>query len=124
MRCASCNLENPAKATTCKECGASLVRRPRRRGVAEESDSPFGPVGNGPNRRALVAYRCAVVGLIPFVGLFAGPTAVALGAYAWVHDEKDAGFSAGGPLRAALLLGALTTLTNGIGLTLIVLGLW
>ena len=124
MRCASCNHENPAKATACEKCGASLVRRPRRRGVAEESDSPFAPIGNGPNRRALIAYRCAVVGLIPFVGLFAGPAALVLAGHAWLRDRKDGGFSASGPLRAALALGGLTTLTNAIGVTLIVLGLW
>jgi hypothetical protein len=124
MRCARCNADNPAKATACEKCGATLGRRPRRRAGAEESDSPFGPLGDGPNRRALVAYRIAVVGLIPVAGLVAGPVAVLLGCLAWHRDRKDEGFNAWGPLHASLLLGALCTLTNGVGLTLLALGLW
>jgi hypothetical protein len=123
MRCASCNAENLPKATACEKCGAPLTRRIRRRGVAEDSDSPFGPIEDGPNRRALVAYRCAVVGLIPVVGAVAGPAAVLLGCNAWVRDRKDAAFSAWGPLHAALLLGGLCTVTNAVGLTLMLLGL-
>jgi hypothetical protein len=124
MRCASCNADNPPKATACEECGASLARRPRRRGVVEESDTPFGPIGDGPNRRALVAYRFAIVGLIPVVGVLAGPAAVLLGCHAWLRDRHDVGFNAWGPLQASLLLGVLGAVANGIGLTLVALAWW
>jgi hypothetical protein len=123
MRCATCNADNPPKAATCEKCGGGLPRKPRKRAVVEQSDSPFGPIGDGPNRRALIAYRCAVVGLIPFVGLFAGPLAGALGAVAWARDRQSDGFNAWGPLSASVFLGALITLTNWVGLLLIVLGL-
>lgn len=124
MRCVACNTENAPQVTACAACGATLVRKARRRGVAAESDSPFGPIGDGPNRGALVAYRCAVIGLIPLVGLVAGPLAIALGCYAWLRDRKEADFTAVGPRNASVLLGALITLTNWLGLTLMVLGLW
>lgn len=123
MRCPTCNADNPPKATTCEKCGGGLPRKPRKRDVVEQSDSPFGPIGDGPNRRALIAYRFAVAGLIPFVGLFAGPLAVALGANAWTRDRQSDGFSAWGPLNASVVLGAITTVTNWLGLLLIVLGL-
>jgi hypothetical protein len=123
MRCAACNVENPPENTACAKCGAPLARRSRRRGVAEESDSPFARIDDGPNRRALVAYRFAVCGLIPGVGLIAGPFAVILGCNAWVRDRKLAGFSAWGPLHAALMLGALCAVTNSVGLALVALSL-
>jgi hypothetical protein len=123
MRCPTCNADNQPKATTCEKCGTGLPRKPRKRSMGEQLDSPFGPVGDGPNRRALIAYRWAVIGMIPFVGLVAGPIAIALGAHAWVCDRGGDGFSAWGPLRASLLLGGITALANWVGMALIVLGL-
>jgi hypothetical protein len=123
MRCPTCNSDNPAKAVTCEKCGVGLPRKPRKRGVAEHSDSPFGRIGEGPNRRALIAYRWAVVALIPFVGLLAGPLSFALGANAWARDRHNADFNAWGPLHASMLLGVLTAITNWLGLCLLVLGL-
>ncbi len=122
MRCAACNAENPPKATACAACGAALARKGRRRGVVDEIESPFGPLSDGPNRRALVAYRCAVVGLIPMVGLVAGPLACLFGCHAWLRDRKEAGFTAVGPLHASIVLGGLVALTNWVGVTLMVLG--
>jgi hypothetical protein len=123
MRCPTCNADNPPKAATCEKCGGGLPRKPRKRGVAEQSDSPFGPIVDGPNRRALIAYRWSVVALIPFVGLLAGPLAVALGANAWARDRQNADFNAWGPLHASVILGVLTALTNWLGLSLIIIGL-
>ena len=92
--------------------------------MAEETDSPFGPLCDGPNRRAFVAYRCAVVGLIPGVGLIAGPVAVGLGIYAWARDRTQVDFTALGQTKAAVVLGAATAWTNWVGLTLMLLGMW
>ena len=46
-----------------------LSRRIKRRGLAEESDTPFGGSFERPNRSAIWAYRVAVLGLIPGLGL-------------------------------------------------------
>jgi hypothetical protein len=123
MRCPNCNADQPPTAVACTDCGAALPRKPRKRVVVEQIDSPFGPVGAGPNRRAFIAYRWAIVALIPFLGLFAGPLAIGLGANAWLRDRQQDGFSAWGPLNASVLLGALAALTNWLGLTLMLLGL-
>jgi hypothetical protein len=124
MRCANCNADNPPRAAACETCGTAFPRKPRKRGIAEESDSPFGPIAEASNRRAIYAYRFAVAGLIPGVGLFAGPVALGLGCKAWLGDRKDPGFTAVGPLHAGLLLGALISLTNWIGAALMAWGLW
>jgi hypothetical protein len=124
MRCAKCKTDNPPRATACETCGTAFPRKPRRRGIAEDTDSPFGPIAEAANRRAIHAYRCAVAGLIPGIGLFAGPLALGLGWCAWLRDRKDPGFTAVGPLHAALLLGGLIALTNWIGAALMAWGLW
>jgi hypothetical protein len=122
MRCPGCNADNPPKAVACEKCGGALARKPRKRPVVELIDSPFGPVGGGPNRRAFIAYRWAVVALIPFVGLVAGPMAFALGANAWLRDRQQEDFSAWGPLNASLVLGGLAAVTNWVGLALMLIG--
>jgi hypothetical protein len=90
----------------------------------EDTDSPFAPITDGPNRRALAAYRLAVFGLIPVLGLVTGPLALALGAGAWTYDRRHPGFTAWGPLNASLVLGSLVSLTNGLGVGLLLLALW
>ncbi len=124
MRCPTCNAETPATTTTCTKCGTAMTRKSRRRVTIEDTDSPFAPIGDGPNRRALAAYRLAVFGLIPVFGLVAGPLALVLGAGAWVRDRHQAGFTAWGPLNASLVLGSLVSLTNGLGVGLLLFALW
>ncbi len=75
------------------------------------------------NPRAMIAYRIACYGLIPLAGLVLGPVAVGLGVRSWLHlrsNPKDLG---AGFASAAVILGLLEVLTNGIGLTLIGIGL-
>ncbi len=60
MRCASCNVDNSRTAIKCAKCGAVLSRRSKRRGIAEESDTPFGGPVEPANRSAIWAYRIAV----------------------------------------------------------------
>src|SRR5438034_6160249 len=104
MRCPACNTENPDEATTCSSCKAPLTaparRKPRRRGLPEEADTPFSPYVVGPNRRAIRAYRYAVYGLIPGAGLFLGPLAVILGLRARWRGKNDPEFTAHNPARA------------------------
>src|SRR5262245_47118017 len=122
MRCANCNADNPREAATCAGCGAALSRRGKRRGIAEESESPFGGPVEGPNRSAVWAYRVAVLGLVPGLGLGLGPAALVWGLAAGWRGQRDPEFTARGPAAAAALLGALTTLTNWGGLALMLRG--
>jgi hypothetical protein len=75
------------------------------------------------NPRAIAAYRCALYGLIPLAGLVLGPVAVALGVLGLRHPAVDAKDRTHGFASAAVILGVLELLTNGIGLTLIGIGL-
>ena len=49
------------------------------------------------NRTALAAYRCSVVGLVPFLGLLFGPLGVVLGVIAWRQDRARPDGPQGGP---------------------------
>ena len=123
MRCPDCDSANPRDAVRCGTCDRPLARRGRRRGPPDESDTPFNPTAEGLNREAQRAYRLAVLGLVPGLGLVLGPLGALRGAAAGVRGKDDPGFTAAGPARAAVLLGGLAGLTNWVGVTLMVLGL-
>jgi hypothetical protein len=97
--------------------------RRRRRAVREAAASPFGGPVEPHNRPAIYAYRCAVYGLVPGLGLVLGPIALVWGWLAWRSGRKDPQFTAQGPALLAILLGALLTLSQWIGAVLIYLGL-
>ena len=69
------------------------------------------------------AYRCAVYGLIPVAGLFFGPAAIVLGFIGLLRQPTDPKARSIGPARAAILLGTLEFISNGVGLTFIGIGL-
>ncbi len=97
--------------------------RPRRRATPEESDTPFaGPIDEA-NRGAVWAYRLCVLGLVPGLGLVLGPVGVVWGGLALARGRKNPAFTAVGPARAAVFLGAALALTNWFGLALMLLGL-
>jgi hypothetical protein len=97
--------------------------RRRRRAVREDADSPFGGPIEPANRSAVYAYRCAIVGLIPIVGMVLGPVALVWGWLAWRRGRTDPHFSALGPAYLAMFLGALLTLTQWAGAYLMYVGL-
>jgi hypothetical protein len=75
------------------------------------------------NKKALVAFKLAIYGLIPVIGLLLGPLAVAIGLLGWRHYRifpKDRGI---GHAIGAVILGSLELLTNGLGLLFIWIGL-
>jgi hypothetical protein len=92
-----------------------------RRSLPDDSDTPFSPLGTGPDRPARLALRLSVIGLIPGTGLILGPIALGLVALSW-RRQSDPAFRAYAPIRAALFLGVLITLTNWAGLALMILG--
>jgi hypothetical protein len=125
MLCSVCHTENEAEATACSRCQAPLAaprRKPRRRAVPEEADTPFSAHIEPPNRPALRAYRLSVYGLVPGVGLLLGPLAVVLALVARVRGKTDPGFTAHYHARAAVILGSVIALTNWAGLALMLVG--
>jgi hypothetical protein len=74
------------------------------------------------NLRAQAAYRYAIFGIIPLAGLLLGPVAVVLGLLGWRDARGDLKTKGGGFAVAAVILGLLELLTNGLGLTLMWVG--
>jgi hypothetical protein len=122
MRCPACSTENVDTAPSCHACGSSLRRKPRRRGLAQETDTPFSPRSEACNRAALRAYHISLFGLIPGLGLFLGPAAVVLGLHARKRGLNEPGFTATSPARAAVWLGGVIALTSWVGLVLMLVG--
>jgi hypothetical protein len=132
MRCPACQTDNPAEASRCASCGGELTNippapaRPRssgRRGLAEETDTPFGPLPPaGPNRRALIAYRIAVAALVPGLGLVLAPVALILGWWVRRRSGSDPAFTARSPARAAVVLGVILSMLQWTGLALMIAG--
>jgi hypothetical protein len=75
------------------------------------------------NRLAVLAYRCAVVGLLPGLGLLMGGVAIGLGIVGRRRFLADPELRGLGHSIAAIVLGVLELLTNGGGLVLIWIGL-
>jgi hypothetical protein len=75
------------------------------------------------NTWALTAYRYAVYGLIPLAGLVFGPIAIALGILGICNHRNYPEDHGIGHARAAIILGLLELLTNGLGLTFIAIGI-
>jgi hypothetical protein len=83
-----------------------------------------GGIDDGKTGLAWAAYRCSVYGLIPFVGLVMGPVALVLGFIAWQRGhvvDKGRGI---GPTWASMLLGGFVTLTQWLGLALMLYSLF
>jgi hypothetical protein len=122
MQCPACEHDNPKDATVCAGCGKALPRRPRRRGSAEDAESPADPEAERRNAAALRAYRLCILGLVPGIGLVLGPVAVILGILARTRGQGVSGFTAQGPATVAVFFGILITATQWAGVTLMVIG--
>ncbi len=118
MRCPACDAENPGDAARCAACDKRLPRRRGRRGADDEADVPPDPVAERRNGAAWFAFRVSFVGLIPGVGLVVGPLAAVLGLVARARGRGVAGFTAGAPATAAVILGVLISATQWAGAAL------
>src|SRR5262245_21812429 len=116
MRCPSCNAENDKETARCSECGAVLARKPNRRATEVEAPSPFGWPVEPVNWPCTRAYWVACVGSVPGLGLVLGPAAVVLGLRAKAHARTEPECTTPEQATAAVLLGAISTLTNWLGL--------
>ena len=89
------------------------LRRPR---PGRDDGETFGQFVPRENPAAYYAYRVAVAGLAPVLGIALGPAAILLGVVGLARvrrrpEVEGANFAAGG-----IALGALDTLFNGTGL--------
>lgn len=121
MRCPSCAAENPAEATVCAGCGEKIVRPARRRGAGTLDRLLVQPVPDNP--RAVAAYRYALYGLIPVLGLVLGGLALGFGISGYFHARAHPEAKGHGHAMTGIILGGLEFLTNGLGLFLIGTGL-
>lgn len=93
--------------------------KPRRKPRPDRSELPlksFLPENNAPAR---LAYRAAMFGLVPFVGLLAGPVAVVAGLAGRAKAVRDPDAGGWSHAVAGAIVGALETLCNGVGLWLV-----
>lgn len=66
------------------------------------------------NPKALIAYYCGVFALIPCVGLVLGPIALTLGILGLQYVKAHPTAKGTGHAIAGIVLGAITTLGNGV----------
>jgi hypothetical protein len=102
--------------------GQTTPPESRRRKRADRGELPAGflPVGNP---RARNAYLCAIIGLIPGVGLFLGPTAVVYGRLGYRDAKVGLDGKGAGHSLVSMILGSMETVANGFGLPLLARGL-
>ena len=94
MRCPACSADNLDGAASCAACGTSLP-----------GTAPRKPLG-------VIAYQCAVLGLIPLAGLLFGPLALILGLIACRRKDEQSGARISNHALAAMVLGSLIAVTN------------
>lgn len=113
----------PSRSTTATLRDLNMAKSPRRR--TPNFDDKYSLIASRipKNRPAVLAYRCAVVGLVPVIGLLMGIFAIVLGFLGrrrFYADPEQRGL---GHAVAAIVLGVLELLTNGVGLALIWIGM-
>lgn len=89
----------------------------------EEDDPLLTSQQNANTNRALLAYRCCCIGLIPPLGLVLAPLGILLALLAALRGRNDPDFKGRMLVRASVMLGAALTVTNWLGVTFMILGL-
>jgi hypothetical protein len=121
VRCPSCQTDNADDARQCASCGGKIARRPRRRPA--DPDDAEGRGSTLGNELAEAAFRCAVYGLIPGLGLVLGPVAVVLSLLAYRKEKAGPPRKGKSPALGVLTLGAAVLVTNWVGILLMIYGL-
>lgn len=124
MRCASCQTENPETATQCSSCQAALSRQPAkaRRRKAEKNGDPLTARGEAYNRQVLAIWRVSLWSAVPFFGLVLGPIGASRAWKLLREARQDPEFQAERAAQVAFRLGAITGVSNWLGLGLMLLG--
>jgi hypothetical protein len=91
-------------------------RRGKKRNDRSEMPVTFLPQGNP---RARTAYLCAIIGLIPGVGLLLGPPAIIFGRLGYIAAKKDPETKGIGHSYISVILGIFEIIASGVGLTLL-----
>jgi hypothetical protein len=119
VRCPSCQADNADDARQCASCGGKI---PRRRRAADPDDAEGrGSTLGGPVAEA--AFRCAIYGLIPGLGLVLGPVAVVLSLFAYRKEKAGPPRKGRSPALGVLTLSAAVLVTNWVGVLLMIYGL-
>ncbi len=74
------------------------------------------------NHHALTAYRIAIYGLLPVLGLVLGPIALFWGWLSWRSAQGGTRTQSGGFAVAAMVLGVIELMTNSLGLYFVMIG--
>jgi hypothetical protein len=119
MDCPACHAENGDEAVTCATCGRPLTGLSRSsRSRRRNNETYEAAAGDSDNPAAWRAFRVALWALMPGLGLLLGPLAVVLGYMAVRSAGEDA--PARNRAKASILFGVLITLTQWLGITLII----
>jgi hypothetical protein len=121
LRCPSCQADNTDDARQCASCGGKIARRPRRRAADPDDVEGRGSTLGSPVTAA--AFRCAVYGLIPGLGLVLGPAAVVLALLGYRQERAGPPRKGRSPALGVLTLGAAVLVTNWVGVLLMIYGL-
>jgi len=123
MQCSGCATDNVNGAAICIKCGARLTRPARRKRASFDDKYSLIATRVPKDPTTVAAYRCAMIGLIPGLGLPLGGAAIALGLRGMRYFKTDPDAHGKAHAVAAIVLGALELITNGIGLGMIWFGL-
>ena len=124
MRCSACQAEIPDDSTQCPNCEgiqskAPTSRKTRRRSVTV-TDADLARTADY-NRQVKRIVLVTLVAIIPGLGLVLGPVVMILIALVLRRGKGDAAFTAARGARVTLIIAAITTACNWIGLGLIAL---
>ena len=96
-------------------------RRPRRHNPA--AGDVFGDFTPRRNPAAVYAYRVAMVGLIPLLGIVLGPAAIALGVLARIRRRRQPEIEGVNFANAAIVIGMFDLVFNAAGIACLMRGL-
>lgn len=123
MRCPACQTDNPTSLTVCQSCQAALPspRKRSKRPVATEADSPR---TDEYNRQVKRIFKLCLISMVPFLGLVLGPVGLIQSWRLLTRGRSDPAFEAERAAQILLMLGTITSISNWLGLGLILLGVF
>lgn len=95
----------------------------RRRGLHQQSATPFSAEMAARARGPLRGYKIGLYSMIPGLGVILGPVALLSGLWYKFKHRKEKEFPGENFAVASMLLGAMVTVTNWLGLFFILSGL-